>query len=254
MSKSSPLVEVAPDHDTLAAAVAARSIAVLCDALAARPEAHFCLTGGSIGTASLAAIAASPACAAVDWARVHIWWSDERFEPTGDPVRNETGARAALLDQVALTASHVHPMPASGGRWANDVDAAAAAYADELLRVGLGAVPDFDVLLLGVGPDGHVASLFPAHAALADLRVTCGVINSPKPPPTRITFTLPTIARAREVWLVASGAEKSEAMGRALNDGEASLLPAALVRGSTRTLALLDREAAVHVAPVAPVA
>ena len=240
------VVVVAADHDTLAAAVAARTITMLCDALATQPEAHLCLTGGSIGTASLAAITESAACAAVDWARVHVWWSDERFEPAGDALRNETGARAALLDHVPLVSENVHPMPASGDRWGSDVHSAAASYADELLRVGNGVVPEFDVLLLGVGPDGHVASLFPSHAALADPGVTCGVTDSPKPPPTRITFTLPTINRAREVWLVASGAEKSESMGQALSEGPPSGLPAALVHGSRHTLALLDRAAAAR--------
>lgn len=246
MIAPAPIVVMSPDHDTLASAVAARTITALCDALAARADAHLCLTGGSIGTASLAAITASAACGAVDWSRVHVWWSDERFEPAGDPLRNETGARKALLDHVPLVSENVHPMPASGDRWGNDVHSAAEAYADELLRVGDGTVPEFDVLLLGVGPDGHVASLFPSHAALADPGVTCGVTDSPKPPPTRITFTLPTINRAREVWLVASGAEKSESMGRALSDGPSSGLPAALVHGGQHTLALLDRAAAAR--------
>ncbi len=238
-------VLVAPDHESLAAVVAARVITGLIDALAARPVAHLCLTGGTIGTDSLAAVTASPAHTAVEWSRVHIWWSDERFEPTGDPLRNETGARAALLDHVPLNPAHVHPMPAPGGSLGDDVDAAAAAYAAELVAAGEGAVvPAFDVLLLGVGPDGHVASLFPGLPELEAPGTVCGVTGSPKPPPIRISFTLAAINAAREVWLVASGAEKAHAMSAAIGQGISSQLPSGMVHGTQRTLALLDASAA----------
>ena len=238
-------VLVAPDHESLAAAVAARVITGLVDALAARPVAHLCLTGGTIGTDSLAAITQSPAHTAVDWSRVHIWWSDERFEPTGDPLRNVTGARAAFLDHVPLTPAHVHPMPASGALWGDDVNAAAAAYATELQNVGAGTeVPVFDLLLLGVGPDGHVASLFPGLPEIDAPGTVCAVTGSPKPPPVRISFTLATINVAREVWLVASGAEKAHAIGAAITQGSASHLPSGMVHGTQRTLALLDVAAA----------
>lgn len=235
---------IAPHHDALAAAVAARTITALTDRLAAAPVAHLCLTGGTIGTDSLAAIAASPAVAAVDWSRVHVWWSDERFEPTGDPLRNETDARSEFLDRVPVTEQNVHPMPAPGGPWGDDVDAAAAAYGQALVREGGGHVPAWDVLMLGVGPDGHVASLFPGHPQLGAEGTVVGVTGSPKPPPVRISFTLATINAARAVWLVASGAEKADAIGRAVRLGAESGLPAGMVRGTEQTLALLDAEAA----------
>ena len=239
-------VVVAPDHDTLAASVAARVITSLTDALSERSEAHLCLTGGRIGTSSLAAIATSPACAAIDWLRVHIWWSDERFLPTGDPERNETGAREVFLDHVGVPSDHVHPMPAPGSSWGDDVDLAAAAYADELAKFGSGAtdVPAFDVLLLGVGPDGHFASLFPGLPQINETGVVCGVTTSPKPPPVRISFTRSTINTAREVWLIASGEEKAAALAEALNLATPSQLPAALVHGTNDTLVLLDQAAA----------
>jgi 6-phosphogluconolactonase len=238
-------VIVAPDHDSLAAAVAARTITALIDALSQREVAHLCLTGGTIGIDALAAIAHAPARAAVPWHRVHVWWSDERFLPTGDPERNETGARAQFLDVVAIPASNVHPMPAPGWPWNDDVDQAAAAYADELDRFqDVGISPEFDVLMLGVGPDGHVASLFPGQPALADPHSVCGVTNSPKPPPVRISFTMPTINRARQVWLIASGLGKAHALALALGPEGASEVPAGAVRGTERTLALLDADAA----------
>src|SRR5690606_11583233 len=113
--------------------------------------------GGGIGTKTLAAVHTSPARDAVDWRRVSIWWGDERFLQSGDPERNETSARQALLDHVDLDPANVHVMPPSDGSHGDDVDAAAAAYAEELARSD---VADFDVLMLGIGPDTHVASLF----------------------------------------------------------------------------------------------
>ena len=239
-------IVVAPDHDTLAAAVAARLITALVDALSRHDEAHVCLTGGRIGTSSLAAVAASPACNAIDWSRVHVWWSDERFLPTGDPERNETGARDALLDHVAIPLDHVHPMPQPQAPWGDDVDQAAGAYAVELAAHASGEspAPTFDVLLLGVGPDGHVASLFPGLPQIDADGVTCAVVNSPKPPPVRISFTRAMINTSRQVWLIASGTEKAAAMAAALNTSVPSDLPAALVHGTELTLALLDRDAA----------
>jgi 6-phosphogluconolactonase len=102
--------------------------------------------------------------------------------------------------------------------------------------------------MLGVGPDGHVASLFPGLPGITQEGTVIGVVDSPKPPPVRMSFTLSTINAAREVWLVASGSSKADAIARALNQGADSGLPAALVRGTQRTLALLDVDAAAGLA------
>jgi 6-phosphogluconolactonase len=241
---------VMPDPGLLAAAAAARLITVLVDAQAARGHAHAVLTGGSNGTAMLEAVAASPARDAVDWAAVDLWWGDERFLPAGDPDRNETQARAVLLDQLPVDPGRVHAMAPSDGAYGDDVDAAAAAYAEELTSAALATgaasaipgVPAFDVLLLGVGPDGHIASLFPGHPGFAVREGTViGVRDSPKPPPTRISLTLPALQAARETWLLAGGAGKADAVARAL---AAEPLPAASVHGTERTLWLLDQAAA----------
>ena len=246
---SAPTVVVHPTADLLAQAAAARLVTGLVDAQAARGHAHVVLTGGGVGTATLAALASSPARDAVDWGAVDLWWGDERFLPSGHPDRNETQARAALLDRVPVPAERVHAMPASDGALGDDVDAAAAAYAEEL-RAACGpddrdGVPAFDVLMLGVGPDAHVASLFPGHPGTGvEDRTVTAVRDSPKPPPTRISLTWPAIRAARSVWLLAGGAEKAEAVALALSGADRVAAPAAGATGRERTLWLLDVAAA----------
>ena len=225
----------------------------LVDAVAAKGTASLVLTGGGIGTRVLAELAAAPARDAVDWRHVDIWWGDERFLPTGDPERNETGARKALLDHVDASPDRVHPMPGPDGPDGPDPEAAAARYAGWLLAASQpedhSQVPSFDVLMLGIGPEGHVASLFPGMPALYEERTVVAVHGSPKPPPTRLTLTLPAITAAREVWILASGEEKAGAIRLALSGAGSVQVPAAGARGRQQTLFLLDRAAAAHVPP-----
>ncbi|HEY9525024.1 MAG TPA: 6-phosphogluconolactonase, partial [Thermopolyspora sp.] len=112
-----------------------------------------------------------------------------------------------------------------------------------------GPVPSFDVLLLGVGPDAHVASLFPGMPALYDERAVVAVHGAPKPPPIRISLTLSAIRAAREVWLIAAGEAKADAIGAALSEADPVRVPAAGARGRRRTLFLLDRAAALKIPP-----
>jgi 6-phosphogluconolactonase len=247
---STPEVFVHATGDLLASAAAARTVTSLADAISARGRAHIVLTGGGIGTKVLAAIAASPARDAVDWRLVDFWWGDERFNVTGDPERNETGARSALLDHLELDPARVHVIPGPDGPDGDDPDAAAARYAAQLAAAaggvpgGGGSVPAFDVLMLGIGPEGHVASIFPdSPAAHADGTVVA-VRNCPKPPPTRVSLTFSALQTAREVWVLASGAEKAEAVAEALSGVGQVTLPAAGARGRGRTLFLLDGPAA----------
>lgn len=237
-----------PDAASLAQAVAGRLITRLVERLADTGRAHLCLTGGGIGTAVLAAIAASPARDSVDWPKVDIWWGDERYLPEGYADRNETSARSALLNHVPVSHDRVHPIP---GPWGShsDVDAAAEAYALTLAAAARpedhGPAPAMDVVLLGIGPDAHVASLFPGQPALHDDRPCVGVRGAPKPPPVRVTLTLPTINAAREVWILASGSSKAGAVHLALSEGAGAFqVPAAGARGRDRTLFLIDEAAA----------
>jgi 6-phosphogluconolactonase len=236
----------------LAQAVAARLIVKLIDAQAERGFAGVVLTGGRVAAAVHRAVRDLPARDAVDWSRVDFWWGDERFLPAGDPERNETQARAALLDALPVDPARVHPMPASDGPDGSDPEAAAARYASALAaaaRPGHAALPHFDVLMLGVGEDGHVASVFPEHPVAYETRPVSAVRGSPKPPPIRTTLTIPAINTAEEVWLVAAGTDKAGAVGMAMAGGGPVQVPAAGVSGVSRTLWLLDRAAAALVAP-----
>ncbi len=243
-------VVVHSDPDVLAHAAAARLVVRLVDAQAARGVASIVLTGGRIAAAVYASVAGSPAREAVDWSRVDVWWGDERFLPDGHPDRNETQARSALLDQLPLDPARVHPMPASDGPTGDDPEAAAAAYAADLAaaaRPGSEQLPHFDVLLLGVGEEGHVASVFPEAPAAYEHRPVAAVRGCPKPPPTRLSLTIPAINTAEDVWLLAAGTEKAAAVGMALSGAGPVQVPAAGVHGVERTLWLLDRAAAAQV-------
>lgn len=251
---STPQVVVHRDKELMAQAAAARLITRVVDAQAARGTASVVLTGGRNGNALLAALAQSPARDAVDWSRIDLWWGDERYLPEGDPERNVTQAREALLDAVPVDPARVHPMAPSDGPYGSDVEAAAAAYAAELAAAAGGEdnvhVPAFDVLMLGVGPDTHVASLFPEHPATRESVLTAvGVHGSPKPPPTRISLTFPAIRAAREVWLLAAGEDKAGAVALALSQPGEVQAPASGAYGRSRTLWLLDRAAAAKLPP-----
>ena len=246
---SSPSILVNRDAEGLAHAVAARFITKLVDVQSSGGVAQVVVTGGRVAAVVYRAVAESPARSGIDWRRVEFWWGDERFLPDGDPERNETQARDALLSQVDVDPARVHPMPADSGQGA---EAAAQAYAEELAAaMGPGdrdGVPTFDVLLLGVGPDGHVASLFPEHAALHEEdRAAVAVHGAPKPPPTRISLTFPALARAHEVWFVVSGEDKAKAVRLALSGAGQLQIPASAPKGLNRTLWLIDEAAAQEI-------
>jgi 6-phosphogluconolactonase len=244
---AAPEVIVHHDAGLLAKAVAARLITGLIDAQAARGDASLVLTGGGMGVATLRAVRDSPAVDAVDWRRLDIWWGDERFVARDSDDRNEKAAREALLDHVDVDPTRVFPMGWVGGEDGDDADAAAERYAASLAsraRSGEGSVPRFDILMLGVGPEGHVASIFPESPAARDERPVAAVFHCPKPPPTRISLTQKAIEAAAEVWLVAAGGEKADAVKAALSGAAPLEVPAAGALGRRRTLWLLDRDAA----------
>jgi 6-phosphogluconolactonase len=246
-------VVVHADAEVLAHAAAARLAVRLLDAQADRGSASVVLTGGGIAAKMYAALREAPVRDAVDWSHVHFWWGDERFVAAASPDRNERQAREALLDHIPVDKSLVHAMPASDGPDGDDPEAAAERYAAELAsaaRPGTARLPHFDVVLLGVGEDGHVASVFPEHPVVYETRPVSAVRGSPKPPPVRITLTLPALCTAEEVWLLAAGPGKADAVAMALAGGGGPVqVPASGVHGVERTFWLLDRSAAAHVGP-----
>lgn len=198
---------------------------------------QLCLTGGRIANEVYRQVAvADDEHGAIDWSRVEFWWGDERFVPTEDPDRN-AGQSLAQLGSIALDPARVHPMP-SAGTGSSDLRQAAQHYASEL------GDTRFDICLLGMGEDGHVASLFPGHRAFdpTATALVVAVTDSPKPPPERLSLTLPVINESKEVWLLVAGADKASAAARAIG-GDRSL-PAALVAGTQRTVWFLDEDAA----------
>jgi len=247
MSQVEVVVHATPD--LLAKAVAARLVVRLVDAQAATGSASVVLTGGGIGIAVLRELRDNPARDAVDWRRVDIWWGDERFLPAGHKERNDVQAREALLDSVPLDPARVHPYPTADGPAGDDPEAAAELYAQELAAAARpedhGDVPQFDVLMLGVGEEGHVASIFPESPAAYDERTVVAVRGCPKPPPVRLSLTFGAISRASEVWLLVAGSAKAPAVALALGGAGQVQVPAAGARGR-RTLWLRDRAAAAR--------
>lgn len=231
-------VIVHPDAQATADVSAGRLLAALLEAQALRGAASVVLTGGGTGTAILASLAVAPGRDALDWGRVDVWWGDERWVGDGDPDRNEGQAREALLDRLPLDPARVHPI--LGSDHSDSPAASAADYAE-----GLGGVGEFDVCLLGVGPEGHVASLFPMTAGVRETeRPVVGVLDCPKPPAERVSMTLPRLRASREVWFLVTGEGKADAVARLLAGATAHELPAAGATGRLRTLLLCDRAAA----------
>ncbi len=247
-----PDVVVEPDAEMLARAVAAALVARLAAAQAVHGTASVVLTGGGVGTAVLrhvAELAGEPAPGQdVDWTAVDVWWGDERFVPADDDERNEKGAREALLDRVGAPPQRVHPIPASDAGFAEPEEAAqwyAGTLADAARDAGTdGPLPRLDVLLLGMGAEGHVASIFPHTPAASDGRPVVAVRDCPKPPPTRVSLGFSAIGSAEEVWLLVAGEGKAEAVARALGGADPVEVPAAGACGRRATRWLLDAAAA----------
>lgn len=243
-------VVISPDPAALAESVAPRFLSRVAKRVEAGELAHVSLTGGSMGAAVLAAAGRLPRAGQIDWSRVHFWWSDERFVPGGHADRNDRPAREAFLDAAGIPGENIHS--ALGSDQEPDLDAAAAAYAAELARFpgAEGPWPSFDVCFLGVGPDGHIASLFPDRPEITITdRAVVAVRDSPKPPPERITMTRPVINSSQRVWLVLAGADKAAALGLALAGASYASVPAAGAKGRKRTTFFVDEAAAAQVPP-----
>jgi 6-phosphogluconolactonase len=228
---------VSPDLDTLTRDGAQRLCRRVRDIHAAGRRPRLLLTGGSVATALYRHVDPT----AARWSNVEFWWGDERFVPEDLPDRNDRQAREAFLERVGATPALVHRV--ADNDCSLSAQEAAAGYA-----ATLPAAP-FDLALFGIGPDGHVASLFPGFPQLDETEAdVVAVFDSPKPPPVRITMTFPRLNRSAAVWFIVSGADKADAVARAMAaDGDVHTTPARGVRGTAETLWLLDEAAAANV-------
>ncbi len=224
------------------------------DAIATRGIAHISLTGGSMGGAILEQAPQSSGFAAVDWTKVHFWWSDERFVGKTHEDRNAVQAREALLDSLKIPAENIHEMGDSDHF--STPEEAALAYQQDLKEFATAGerTPVFDLMLLGMGSDGHIASLFPSREEIMDrTHIALAVHDSPKPPPQRVTLTLPVINHSRKTWFLVAGADKSEAVERlvaasklsseSLTDETLRATPAAGARAQQETLIRVTQDA-----------
>ncbi len=246
-------VLVHQSKQALAGSVAARFLTNIVDVLQEQDDVHVVLTGGTVGTAVLAAINASAARDTIDWSRVNFWWGDERWVGRADPERNELQARNALLDHIDVPADNIHSFGASDDsaeQGTDALDAAAARYSAELLRhAPQGAsYPRFDVTLLGMGSDGHVASLFPHRSGIREREASVvAVRDSPKLPADRLSLTRPVLNSSDQIWLVLAGTDKASALGLTLAGASRDEVPAAGIKGRQRTLFFVDHDAAAQV-------
>ena len=245
---SGPEIVVHEDASTLAGDVASRLLERLEEAQARGERPQIGLTGGTIADSIHREVARRAEDSSVDWSNVVFWWGDERFVASASADRNAHQARAALLDQLLLSEppldpANVHEVPASDE--VATVEESAAAYSDAMRTHGVGF---FEILMLGVGPDGHVASLFPGHPALdVTDHIAIAVHDAPKPPPRRVSLTFEAMDRARAVWFLVSGAEKAAAVAAALAGGDQHEIPARGVAGTQDTLWLIDAAAASRI-------
>jgi len=234
---------VVPDEAALVTTVAQRLLERLATVQAEDRVPHIALTGGTIAEVLHRRIAELSPGSGIDWSRVVVWWGDERFVASDSPDRNARLARREFLDVVGADPANIHEMASTAD--VADLAAGAAAYDTEVREHGSG---ELDVLMLGLGPDGHVASLFPGHRALdVDDRAATWVDDSPKPPPARITLTLGALNRSRSVWFLVSGEGKADAVAAARAEaGSVLATPARGVTGREETVWFLDEAAAVH--------
>lgn len=231
-------LQVLPTKDAVIGDTADAAVQLLAQLTRERDRVDVCLTGGSVGIGILEAIASHPQLAQLELGRIHWWWGDERFVPSDSDDRNEKQAREALLDVIGVQESNINALPASDQDL--DLDQAAAAASAELAE----ARP-FALTFLGLGPDAHVASLFPEHPdAASDEHRVVAVRDSPKPPPERLSMTFAVLNASERVWIAAAGSDKADAVAAAIAAPDRVRVPAAGVRGTAETLLFADEAAA----------
>lgn len=226
------------DANSLADAAAEQFVALLTHLLEIKPLINVMLTGGTIGIATLSAISRVPQLGQIDFSRVHFWWGDERFVEANSADRNAIQARNALLGKIAVPEQNIHEFPALGQDLSLDEAAERFEAAVAELR------PTFDFAFVGMGPDGHVCSLFPGHDVPDQSSLVIAESDSPKPPAQRLSFSYAAMNSVEEIWFVVAGADKADAIADVFGE-EVSELPAAKVKGKSKTIWFVDQTAGV---------
>ena len=202
-------IAIYPDIDTLSYEAAQYVVRIASESIVTRGRFTIALSGGTTPRTLYGLLGGEPYLSQIDWALVHIFWSDERCVPPDSPDSNYHMAQEVLLSRIPIPAQQVHRMPADQP----DRDAASQAYAEEMQRTfGTNGIPSFDLIQLGMGPEGHTASLFPHQASLHEQQRLVIPVSVPKPPPDRLTFTPPVLNAARNVLFLVTGADKADAL------------------------------------------
>src|SRR5436309_3902865 len=236
-------ITIYPDTQTLSHEAARFIVRLAREAIAARGRFTIALSGGSTPKVLYGLLGSEPYRSQIDWSSVEIFWSDERCVPPNSEDSNYHLAEQVLLSKVSLSPHQVHRMPADQP----DRDAASQAYTLEMQRTfGTDGIPNFDLLQLGMGPEGHTASLFPHQQSLHEQERLVMPVSVPKPPPLRLTFTPPLLNAARHVLFLVTGSEKADAVQAVLEGPyQSEEYPAQIVRPATGEVTwMLDTAAA----------
>jgi 6-phosphogluconolactonase len=217
---------------------------LIVSAMAAGRSFSLCLAGGSTPQA-LYEILASDFREAINWESVQLFWGDERYVPADDPRSNYRMAERSLISRVPIPPENVHPMPTTFSK----SDDAAREYENTLRSSFGGKLPRFDLVLLGMGEEGHTASLFPGSPAFAETERWVRAVTVPAEPPQRLTLTLPVLNNAAHIYFLISGANKAEALAATLAADQKPRTPASLIRPTNGQLVLWTDEAASKLLP-----
>ena len=240
MNSDRPIVQRLRDANEVASQVAEDTLTLIRDLLKVKNAVHLCVTGGTVGIATLAAMAAKSKLIDIDYKKLHVWWGDERFVPKSHPDRNAFQARSAWLNFIDIPAENIHEFPSSDEGF--DLETAAESFNTHYGHVN----PSFDLVLLGMGPDGHINSLFPGKPIPLPGVAVIAEHDSPKPPPQRLSFTYEVVNGADRIWITVAGADKQDAVEVAFGENPEKL-PIGRIRGKIETKWYLDSTAATKV-------
>lgn len=232
-------LRICEDIDDLSRRAAEAVASAINDAIRTNGRCSIALAGGNTPRPTYELLA-SRFNERIPWTRVHVFWGDERFVPAGDPRRNDTMARKALLDRVPCPPPNIHGVPAE----ATTAVEAAAQYEAALRNHFSTEWPVFDLVILGLGEDGHTASLFPGSPAVEERTRWAVAVEVPADPPVRISLTLPVFNHASLTYFLVTGPNKAPALGLVLDRKNGERWPAARIHPSGRVVWWVDREAA----------